>query len=88
LPRISEFFGIVVFMYWFDEQKHRMPHFHARFGGDEAVFDLAGNCLEGDLGVRATRLIREWCAERQTQLREAWQAAAAGKDIPWVAPLR
>lgn len=88
LPRISEFFGIVIFMYWFDEQKHKTPHFHARFAGDEAVFDLLGNCLEGDLGSRAVRLIREWCAERQEELHDAWRAAAAGKEIPWVAPLR
>lgn len=68
MPRISEFFGIVIYMYWFDQQKHKSPHFHARFAGDEAVFDLDGRCLEGDIG--------------------AWAAASAGKEIPWVAPLR
>ena len=59
MPIISEFFGIIIFMYWFDTQKHKMPHFHARFGGAEAVFDFTGNCLEGDLGPRAQRLISE-----------------------------
>ena len=88
MPRISEFFGIAIYMYWFDHQKHKAPHFHARFGGEEAVFDLAGNCLEGDLGVRATRLVVEWCQERQSDLRAAWAAAAAGKEVPWVTPLR
>jgi hypothetical protein len=75
-------------MYWFDEQKHKAPHFHARFAGEEAVFDLSGRCLEGDLGVRATRLVQDWCKERSAELQDAWTAAAAGKDIPWVAPLR
>jgi Domain of unknown function (DUF4160) len=88
LPRISEFFGIVIYMYWLDEQKHKMPHFHARFAGDEAVFDLTGKCLGGNLGPRAERLIREWCSERQAELQEAWQAAATGKEIPWITPLR
>jgi hypothetical protein len=87
VPRISEFFGIVIYMYWFDQQKHRTPHFHARHTGEEAVFDLTGACLEGDLGPRANRLI-VGCQERQTELREAWKAAAAGEAIPWVAPLR
>ena len=31
-------------MYWFDHQQHRTPHLHARYAGDEAMFDLAGNC--------------------------------------------
>ena len=34
MPRISEFFGIAIYMYWFDRQKHQVPHFHARFAGD------------------------------------------------------
>lgn len=88
MPRISEFFGIVIYMYWFDHQKHKTPHFHTRFAGEEAVFDLAGTCLEGNLGPRATRLVTEWCQEREAELRAAWTAAEAGREIPWVAPLR
>lgn len=88
MPRISEFFGIAIYMYWFDQQKHKAPHFHARFGGQEAVFDLSGHCLEGDIGARATRLVQDWCQERSDELRDAWSAAAAGKEIPWVTPLR
>ena len=88
MPRISEFFGIAIYMYWFDRQKHGAPHFHARFAGDEAVFDLDGNCLEGNLGPRATRLVVEWCQERRAALGDAWAAAVVGREIPWVAPLR
>jgi hypothetical protein len=88
VPRISEFFGIVIYMYWLDQQKHKTPHFHARFAGEEAVFDLGGRCLEGDIGARAARLVEEWCRERSVELHAAWAAAAAGKEIPWVAPLR
>ena len=61
---------------------------HARVTGEEAVFTLDGNCIDGDLGPRATRRIVEWCQEQQAELAEAWAAAVAGKEIPWVAPLR
>jgi hypothetical protein len=88
MPRISEFFGIVIYMYWMDIQKHKAPHFHARHGGAEAVFDLSGSCLDGDLGPRAQRLVGEWCAERKTELEAAWACAIAGKELPWVLPLR
>lgn len=77
-----------VYMYWFDFQKHREPHFHVRFGGEEAVFTLTGDLLEGDIGPRARRLVAEWCAERSAELRDAWDKASHGKEIPWVAPLR
>lgn len=88
MPRISEFFGLTVYMYWFDTQKHRIPHFHVRYQGAEAVFHLNGERMEGDLGPRAERLVAEWCAERSTELHDAWERAAAGREIPWVLPLR
>jgi hypothetical protein len=88
VPRISEFFGLTVYMYWFDTQKHSVPHFHVRYQGVEAVYRLDGSRLEGDLGSRADRLVGEWCDERSQELAEAWAAAVAGREIPWVLPLR
>lgn len=88
MPRISEFFGMSIYMYWFDVQKHHRPHVHVRFGGNEAVFALDGTLLEGDIGARARRLVAEWCTERAEELRIAWEHASNGREIPWVAPLR
>jgi len=88
MPRISEFFGMVVYMYWFDTQKHQRPHFHVRYQGLEAVFALDGTLLEGDLGPRAHRLVAEWAEQRRTGIAEAWERASAGKELPWVLPLR
>lgn len=88
MPRISEFFGITIYMYWFNTQKHKAPHIHARYQGSEAVFSLSGACVEGSLGNRAHKLIAEWCTENKAELEAAWQAATAGKELPWVAPLR
>ena len=34
MPRISEFYGIVIEMYFAD---HAPPHFHARYSGEEAT---------------------------------------------------
>jgi hypothetical protein len=61
VPRISEFFGILIYMYWFDNQRHNRPHIHARSGGKEAVFSLEGQKIQGDLGLRANRMVTDWC---------------------------
>ena len=74
-------------MYWFDVQKHKRPHFHVRHAGREAVYDFSGQALEGDLGSRANRLIKEWCQERESELQNAWSCAVQGKEIPWILPL-
>ena len=56
MPRISIFFGIVIYMYYDD---HLPPHFHAMYEGLEAMFDLNGNLLKGAMSPRALRLIKE-----------------------------
>lgn len=88
MPRISEFFGIVVLMYWFDQQQHKKPHFHARYSGKEGVFDLDGNLLAGSLGAKGDSLVREWCKLRRSELQTAWDLAVVGKEIPWILPLQ
>jgi len=37
MPEVSRFLGIVIRMYFFD---HEPPHFHARYGGREAVVSI------------------------------------------------
>lgn len=88
MPKISEFFGLTILMHWFDIKKHRLPHIHVEYGGDNAVFDLMGNVLEGDLGARAHRLVIEWCEERHSELQLAWNLAMRGETVPWIEPLR
>ena len=44
-PRLAEFYGIVIYMYWRD---HNPPHFHALYGGTEAqVLIDGGEILSG-----------------------------------------
>ena len=88
MPKISEFFGLLIYMYWFDFQRHKLPHFHARYQGKEAVYSLSGELLDGDLGNRANALIKEWSKERKNDIETAWLCAVNGKEIPWVLPLQ
>lgn len=87
MPRISEFFGIAIYMYWFDTKHHKLPHFHALHGGRMAAFDLKGNALAGSLGKRADKLVKEWAQERRSELEKAWELAATGKEVPWIKPI-
>lgn len=37
MPTISQFFGIVIQMFW---REHAPPHFHALYGEHEATIDI------------------------------------------------
>ena len=52
------------------------PHFHASYGGDEAVVGIdSWALLHGRLPPRAQGLVVEWASLRQVELREAWELA-------------
>ncbi|MFM9957500.1 MAG: DUF4160 domain-containing protein [Phycisphaerales bacterium] len=37
MPKVSEFYGIAIYFYY---REHPPPHFHARYQGDDAVFEI------------------------------------------------
>lgn len=85
MPRLSAFYGIVIYMYIRD---HGVAHFHARYGEDEAVIDIeTGDLLRGDLSPHQRRLVREWAQLHRTELFEAWQRASSGEPPGTIEPL-
>lgn len=89
MPRISAFYGIVIWMYH-DERHHRgRPHFHATYGDDEATIDIETlEVIAGELAPRARRLVSEWAREHQAELRDNWVRARAHQPLRSVEPLR
>lgn len=86
VPRISEFYGIVIEMYFAD---HPPPHFHARYSGEEALIVIeTGDVFAGSLPGRALRLIREWLEEHRDELMANWDRASAQQPTEPVVPLR
>lgn len=72
MPVISRFFGIVIKMY-FSQSEHGIPHFHALYGEYNGIFDTQTlEMIEGDLPVRAQRLVREWAEQYQQDLLRMW----------------
>jgi hypothetical protein len=86
VPRISEFYGIVIEMYFSD---HPPPHFHARYAGEEATLVIAtGDVLAGSLPARALRLVREWLEQHRVELEANWQRAREGTPTTRIDPLK
>lgn len=85
MPRASEFYGIVIYMYFRD---HGAPHSHAVYAGQEAVISLRGlRILEGRLPPRALALERTWGKLHREELERDWNLARAGRPLRRIAPL-
>ena len=88
MPRISEFFGIFIYMYFRDTRQHHAPHIHVRYGEYKASFSIeTGERLAGRLGNRQTKRVQEWIAARREALEENWQRALRGESLDWIDPL-
>ena len=85
MPRISKYYGIAIYMYF---QDHAPPHFHAIYGDDEAIFEIAtAKTLEGELPKRAAKLVRTWARLHRRQLQQNWERAQAGEPLQQIDPL-
>lgn len=85
MPRISEFYGIAIAMYY---AEHGVPHFHAIYAGQDASVAIETlEVLAGSLPERALRLVREWGTLHQAELEADWQRARDGQPLERIAPL-
>ncbi len=89
MPRISAFYGIVIWMYHDEAHHGGRPHFHASYGGDEATIDIENLAtLAGGLPPRAQRLVVEWAKAHQAELHENWVRARRHQPLAPIEPLR
>ena len=85
MPRISEFYGIVIAMFYND---HEPAHFHAVYGDHGAVIGMEPIVvMRGSLPRRAMGLVFEWAAMHQAELAENWRRAREHKPLERIAPL-
>mgnify|MGYP001568874756 CR=1 FL=1 len=85
MPEISRFFGIIITMNYND---HVPPHFHARYGGDQAIIAIETlRVLGGRLSPRVMGLVVEWALQHREELLEDWRLARESAPLKRIAPL-
>lgn len=86
MPRVSAFYGIVIYMYW-NEADHPVAHFHAHHSGRRASMSVDGEVLAGGLEPRALAFVQEWACLHRTELQANWERARRMEAIEQIAPL-
>ena len=85
MPRIAEFYGIVIAMFYND---HEPPHFRASYGEFHANVAIdPPRVIAGSLPRRAVRLVLEWATLHRDELLEDWQRARQRRPLLTIAPL-
>jgi hypothetical protein len=88
MPVISMFYGIIIRMYFLDNQHHNAPHIHALYADFEASVRIDdGEVLAGELPRKQLRLVQAWIELHRDELMADWALAVAGETPYKIEPL-
>jgi hypothetical protein len=81
MPAISMFYGIIIYMFFFDDKKHHRPHIHAHYSDHSAVIAIeGGEVLKNRMPTRPRVVFQRWALAPGF-----WCSAASGtqwRDAP------
>ena len=88
MPILNMFFGIIIGMDKKVGGKHNIPHIHAEYGDDEAVFDFDGDLIEGTFPKQKERLVQAWINIHEEELAANRKLLPEGEQFFKIPPLQ
>jgi hypothetical protein len=86
---LSMFYGIIIYMYFQDDSRHHIPHIHAKYQDEEAVFSiLDGTLIDGKIPPKKENLVRAWITIHEDELLANWNLAVEGNPTFKIDPLK
>lgn len=79
MPIVSQFYGIIVSMFFNDTDKHHLPHIHVQYAEYVCIFDFKGNILSGKILNRQRKLVEAWIEIRKEELITLWNLLQNGE---------
>lgn len=89
MPALSMFYGVIIRMYFYDNKQHHVPHIHAEYSDQRAVFGiLDGELIAGKMPANKTQLVKAWIEIHRDELTADWNLAVNGQELFKIDPLK
>jgi hypothetical protein len=89
VPELARFYGIIIRMYMELGAPHHIPHLHAYYQNDVAIYGIDPvELITGTLPKRQQRLVEAWAELHQTELLANWNRLQSGQSPEPIEPLR
>ncbi len=83
------FYGLIVMMYFFDTERHHLPHIHVKYAEFTVVIEIQTlQILQGDLPANKLRLLLAWMEIHKDELMANWELAKNGEALFKIEPLK
>lgn len=83
------FYGILITLLYEDNDRHHLPHFHARYQNHKASISIEdGRILAGSLPPKQLKLVAAWAELHRDELFADWELAINGEELFRIAPLQ
>ena len=81
MPEIDALLGLSFCLYFFDNQQHKLPHLHVKYGGYELIIATeTGECLEGYLPNKQRKRAETHISMYREQFMQMWNKAVKGQN--------
>ena len=88
MPINSQFYGIIIQMFFDDNGKHHKKHMHIKYNEYEAVYSITGEVLEGKLPQKQKKLVEAWICIHQEELESLWNLMQEQGEFFKIEPLK
>lgn len=89
MPIISQFYGIIIRIYFNDSEKHHLEHIHVQYNEYDAVFSIQkAILLEGYLPSKQQKLVIAWIEIHKDELFALWKVSQNDGEIFKIDPLK
>jgi Domain of unknown function (DUF4160) len=89
MPELSRFFGIIIRMYAEAGGPHHLPHFHAYYQEQVAIYGIDPiDLIAGSLPRQQQRFVEAWAELHQAKLRTSWECLQEGRVPGKIEPLQ
>lgn len=86
MPIISNFFGIIIRMFF---NEHAPPHFHVEYAEYKASVNIQTlEVIDGNLSRRTQELVLDWAELHQIELLEDWELCRKHLEPKRIEPLK
>ncbi len=89
MPIVSQFYGIIIRIYFKDTEQHYLEHIHVQYNEFDAVYAIRNiQVLEGNLPPKQHKLVVAWMEIHKEELKALWEVSQNDGEIFKIEPLK